>query len=316
MPFDSLRSFLDSLEEAGQLLRVNRQVSPEPDLGAAGRAVADLGDKAPALLFTAVHGYRDAQVALNVHGSWPNHALMLDLPPDTGPREQFFELHRRWKNFPVAAERRDATPPWQEVSITENINLFDLFPLFRLNTADGGPYIDKAAVVSRDPEAPDDFGRQNVGIYRLQVKGPAKLAVQAAPIHDLGGHMAAASRRGARTLPVAICLGNDPVLSLVAAMPLKSHQSEYEMAGALQEAPYPVATSPVHGLDVPWVRRRSSRPRSCSTNASTRDRSASSPDTAAADARCPLFASTPCTPGRSRSSSTSTWGCHGRRSTI
>jgi UbiD family decarboxylase len=252
MPFDTLRSFLIRLEEAGQLLRVHRLVYLEPDLGAAGRAVADLGERAPALLFTNIHGYRDAQVALNVHGSWSNHALMLDLPPGMGPREQFFELHRRWKNYPVTTERRTGTPPWRERTVTTNINLFDLFPFFRLNVTDGGPYIDKAAVVSRDPEAPDDFGRQNVGIYRLQVKGPDKLAVQAAPIHDLGRHMAAASRRGDRVLPVAICLANDPVLSLVASMPLKPHQSEYEMAGALQGRPYPVVTSPVHGLDVPW----------------------------------------------------------------
>ncbi|MDI8799862.1 UbiD family decarboxylase, partial [Salmonella enterica subsp. enterica serovar Montevideo] len=31
------------------------------------------------------------------------------------------------------------------------INLFDILPLFRLNDGDGGFYLDKACVVSRDP---------------------------------------------------------------------------------------------------------------------------------------------------------------------
>lgn len=34
--------------------------------------------------------------------------------------------------------------------------------------------------------------------------------------------------------------------------PLKYDQSEYEMAGALRESPYPIATAPLTGFDVPW----------------------------------------------------------------
>jgi len=36
------------------------------------------------------------------------------------------------------------------------------------------------------------------------------------------------------------------------ATPLKYDQSEYEMAGALRESPYPIATAPLTGFDVPW----------------------------------------------------------------
>jgi 3-polyprenyl-4-hydroxybenzoate decarboxylase len=35
--------------------------------------------------------HHDAQVALNVIGSWPNHAMMLGMPKDTPVKEQFFE---------------------------------------------------------------------------------------------------------------------------------------------------------------------------------------------------------------------------------
>jgi 4-hydroxybenzoate decarboxylase len=251
VPYDDLRQFLDRLEQEGQLLRVAAPVLPEPDLGAAGRAVSDLGEDAPALLFTDIHGFDGARVALNVHGSWPNHALMLELPRGMRPREQLDVLRERWKQFPVSVAERD-DPPWLAHRVTGDINLFTLLPVFRLNASDGGPYIDKGCVVSADPTAPDELGLQNVGIYRMQVKGPDKLAIQAAPIHDLGRHMSLARQRGDAHLPVVICVGNDPVLSFTASMPLAYDQSEYEMAGALRGAPYPIAWSPEHKLRVPW----------------------------------------------------------------
>ncbi len=253
MPFDSLRDFLGALDAHGQLLRVEREVVQEPDLGAAGRAInTAFGMTAPALLFDNIAGYDDARVAMNVHGSWINHALALDLDKDATIREQFNELKRRWNRFPVAVERRDG-PPWLEVKLEKrDINLFELFPVFRLNPSDGGCYIDKAAVVSRDPDDPDNFGKQNVGIYRMQVKGPTHLGLLTPIVHDLGKQIAAAANRGDTTLPIAIAVGNDPTISLLASTPLDYDQSEYEMAGALRNASCPIAAVPGTNLDVPW----------------------------------------------------------------
>ncbi|MEU0467713.1 non-oxidative hydroxyarylic acid decarboxylases subunit C [Amycolatopsis sp. NPDC006131] len=251
MPYDDFRSFLDTLDEHGQLLRIAEEVAPEPDLGAAANAAPRLGDKAPALYFDNVTGFTDARIALNVHGSWANHALAMGLPPQTGIKDQVAEFIRRWEDFPVPPERR-ANPPWAEnVLEGDDVDLFRVLPLFRLNDGDGGFYLDKAAVVSRDPADPDHFGKQNVGVYRMQVKGRAKLGLQPVPMHDIALHLAKAEENG-EDLPVAIALGNEPVISIVAATPMAYDQSEYEMAGALRGAPAPIATAPLTGLDVPW----------------------------------------------------------------
>jgi vanillate/4-hydroxybenzoate decarboxylase subunit C len=251
-PFDDLRSFLITLEDNDQLLRIEQPVKLEPDLGAAGRAVSNLdGNTAPALLFDNIDGFQEARVALNVHGSWANHALMLGLPGNTPLKEQFFELADRWQRYPVPVDRR-IEAPWQEITIAEGINLFELLPVFRLNPGDGGPFIDKAAVITRDSADPNNFGKQNVGVYRLQVKGPDHLGLQSSTPHDFGRHIAASdgSRIG---LPVAIAIGNDPVLTLAASTPLEYEQSEYEMAGAWRGGiPYPVVKAPYTDLDVPW----------------------------------------------------------------
>jgi len=251
MAYDDLRSFLNALEKEGQLLRISEEVSPEPDLAAAANAAGRIGEGAPALWFDNVSGFTDARIAMNVHGSWRNHAMALGLPKETSTREQVEEFARRWDDFPVTPVRREDAP-WKANSVSgEDVNLFDVLPLFRLNDGDGGFYLDKAAVVSRDPDAPEDFDKQNLGIYRIEVIGTDRLALQPVPMHDIAQHLRKAEELG-EDLPVAITLGNDPVVPIVAGMPMAYDQSEYEMAGALRGEPMPIATAPLTGFDVPW----------------------------------------------------------------
>ncbi|EPZ48151.1 non-oxidative hydroxyarylic acid decarboxylases subunit C [Alicyclobacillus acidoterrestris] len=250
MAYKDFRDFLDTLRKEGQLLTIEDEVMPEPDLGSAGRAINNVSDKSPALLFTNINGYQNASVAMNVIGSWPNHALMMGLPKNTPVKEQFFEFARRWDNFPVPVERMDSAP-FQEVEINQDVNLFDILPLFRLNQYDGGFYIDKACVISRDPSDPDNFDKQNVGIYRIQVKGRDTLGIQPVPQHDIAVHLRMAEERG-ENLPVALAIGCEPVITTMAAAPIGYDQSEYEMAGAIQGEPYKVFTLPGTNLDVPW----------------------------------------------------------------
>ncbi|WP_413325971.1 phenolic acid decarboxylase BsdC [Bacillus inaquosorum] len=250
MAYQDFREFLAALEKEGQLLTVNEEVKPEPDLGAAARAASNLGDKSPALLFNNIYGYHNAQIAMNVIGSWPNHAMMLGMPKDKPVKEQFFEFAKRYDQFPMPVKREE-TAPFHENEITEDINLFDILPLFRINQGDGGYYLDKACVISRDLEDPDNFGKQNVGIYRMQVKGKDRLGIQPVPQHDIAIHLRQAEERGIN-LPVTIALGCEPVITTAASTPLLYDQSEYEMAGAIQGEPYRIVKSKLSDLDVPW----------------------------------------------------------------
>jgi vanillate/4-hydroxybenzoate decarboxylase subunit C len=224
---------------------------PEPDIAAAANAAARLGDAAPALYFDNVKGFASARIAMNLHGSWANHALAFCMPKESSTKQQVEEFSRRWARFPVKPEWRDH-PPWAENAMDgAEVDIFKVLPLIRLNDGDGGFYIDKAAVVSKDPEDPEHPGKQNVGIYRIQVNGNCKLALLPAPVHDIASHLRKSDERG-EDLPVAIALGNDPVISIVASTPMEYDQSEYELAGALRGAPAPVAHSPLAGLPVPW----------------------------------------------------------------
>lgn len=44
MAFDDLRSFLQALDDQGQLLKISEEVNAEPDLAAAANATGRIGD--------------------------------------------------------------------------------------------------------------------------------------------------------------------------------------------------------------------------------------------------------------------------------
>ena len=285
MAYDDLRQFLKALDEQGQLVRITEEVMPEPDIAAAANAAPRLGDNAPALYFDNVKGFTDARIAMNVHGSWANHALALGLPKDTGVKAQVDEFVARWAKFPVQPVWRD-DPPWAHNTQTgDDVNIFEVLPLIRLNDGDGGFYIDKAAVVSKDPEDPENSGKQNVGIYRIEVKGKRKLALQPVPMHDIAQHLRKAEQVG-DDLPIAITLGNDPVISIVASTPMEYDQNEYELAGPARCAANQPRLRNHHctACRCPGVRRSSSKGSSRDASVRSKVPSANSPATPPADA--------------------------------
>ncbi|PTF10386.1 phenolic acid decarboxylase [Staphylococcus equorum] len=251
MAYKDLRGFLDLLESEKQLIRVKDEVMPEPDLSAIGRTAPDM-ENGPAVLVENIKGYH-TPVVLNVHGSWQNHALMLGLPKNTPTKEQFFALKEKWDQYPIKPKWIDAkNAPVKENIISEEdgINLFDVLPLFRINEFDAGYYLSKALIVSKDPNKPDSYEEQNAGTYRVQVKGKDKVGIQPLPFHDIAVHLQHAEEKN-EPLPIAICLGNDPVLSFMASTPIEYVQSEYDFAGALKGEPIELTKSEYGDLDIP-----------------------------------------------------------------
>lgn len=92
MAFDDLRSFLQALDDHGQLLKISEEVNAEPDLAAAANATGRIGDGAPALWFDNIRGFTDARVAMNTIGSWQNHAISLGLPPNAPVKSRLMSL--------------------------------------------------------------------------------------------------------------------------------------------------------------------------------------------------------------------------------
>ena len=94
--YKDLREFLSVLEQEGQMLRIHDQVLPEPDIAAAACALTEIGEDSPAIHFDNIAGFTDARVAMNVHGSWCNHALALGMDKDASMRDQVLAVVRRF----------------------------------------------------------------------------------------------------------------------------------------------------------------------------------------------------------------------------
>ncbi len=250
MGFNDLRSFLAQLEKEGQLVTFSEEILPEPGIRGVARGSGDIGPTAPAVIIDNVIGHKGKKIAVNVHGSWANHAVMMGMPKATSLKDQFHELCNRWDSYPGEL-KWVKNAPCQECTVEgDDLNLLELLPLYKVNENDAGFYLSKASVVSKDPEFPDDIDKENVGIYRMQVQDGNTLAMQGLPFHDIAVHLRKAEAKN-QPLPVAICLGVDPMLSFMASTPLAYDQSEYKMVSAINDSPYELTKTTDGYLDIP-----------------------------------------------------------------
>lgn len=250
MAFKDLRSFLAKLEEENQLVRYTDKILPTPGIGQISSAISKMGHNGPAVLFDNIAGYKGQRLVVGVHGSWANHALMLDMPKSSSIRDQFFDLSEKWDKYPGEVTFVDDAPCQEVVIEEDDINLYQDLPLYRINALDGGCYISKAAVVTREPYDPDNLDAVNVGTYRLQVQGKNTIGLQLHNFHDGGEHYAQAEKES-ENLPVCICLGNDPLLSFMASTPIAYDQSEYKYVAGMGGFTYELTRSTLAGLPIP-----------------------------------------------------------------
>lgn len=252
MGYYDLRTFLEELDRQGQLIRYTKEILPEPGIRNVARASGRMGEGSPAVLIENIKGYKGKTVVTNVHGSWPNHAIMLGMDKNATTREQFFEFASRLdgdcNNGQIEWFKGD--PPCQEIKITKDINLYEIMPIYRCNAYDGGLYLTKASVITKDPDDPDNFDKVNVSTNRVQFHGPDTMGIQLLPFHDGAVQFKAAERKG-KPLPVAICIGNDPLISLMASAPLKYDQSEYKFAAAIGQRPVILTKALTCDLPIP-----------------------------------------------------------------
>ena len=104
MAFKDYREWIAYLEGEGELLRFDKEISPEPDAGAIGRAICDM--EAPGAMLEKVSGF-DMPLAIGLHASWRRANAALGLPVDTHQREQVFSAD----DIDVKAKRAEKQTP-------------------------------------------------------------------------------------------------------------------------------------------------------------------------------------------------------------
>ena len=260
--FASMRAFVETLEGAGELVRVRRELDPRLEIAEVAARTMKLPGGGPALLFENPRGSR-FPLAINLFGSKRRMALAL------GVRE--IEEHARalaellggaaapgslWdklKMLPKLGRVAGALPkstsgpaPCQEiVELGDRVDLTQL-PILTCWPDDGGPFITLPIVITHDPET----GARNCGMYRMQLVDKKTTAMHW-QAHKTGmRHFHKYKERGQK-VPVAVVLGGDPALTYAATAPLPDGVDELLLAGFLRRRAVELVPCKTQPIEVP-----------------------------------------------------------------
>jgi 4-hydroxybenzoate decarboxylase subunit C len=236
--FPDLRAFLDRLRADGDLAVVDAPVDPRLEAAEIHRRVIAAGG--PALLFTSPRG-ADFPLVTNLFGTARRAELAFGerplrlvrrlveaaqtlLPPTPGKLWGARDL--AGAALAIGTRRRRRGGPVAEV-ITRDVRL-DRLPVLTTWPEDGGPFVTLPLVYT---EHPDGLGH-NLGMYRLQVHGPAVTGMHWQIGKGGGFHYAVAEERG-QALPATVFLGGPPALILAAIAPLPENVPELLLASLI-----------------------------------------------------------------------------------
>ncbi len=266
MTFDTLREFVDALDQAGELVRITHPVSVDRELAEIADRVMKQPEGGAALLFEHVvlfDGSRSAfPVGINLFGSMRRISMalgvarlddiatriagMMEMKVPEGLRGKLSLLPKLLEagRFPPRV-RRGGAPCQDVVHRGADVDIGTL-PLMKCWPEDGGAYITFPMVITRDPKR----GTRNVGMYRVMQTGRDTLAMHWQR-HKVGAaHWREMAERG-ETMPVCIALGADPPSMYAATAPLPPTVDEFLFAGFLRGKPVSLVRALTCDLEVP-----------------------------------------------------------------
>ena len=227
-----MRTWIEELEEAGELIRIAKPVDPLTQMGS-----LLYQSREKALFFENLpHGWRSlGQAPANIR-----HAAI-----SFGTSQEAM--------VPLIAERigRCIPPVMVEDGPVKEVKFkkgeFDLtqLPVHVAGQRDGGPVIGSGLVVTKDP----DTGRRNVSFHRLQIKGPNKSGILLYPRHTWKNYLKYQARN--EPMPVAIFIGHYPLYYAAAATTGPYGLDEFEIAGGYLGEPVRLVKCETVDLEVP-----------------------------------------------------------------
>ncbi len=217
----SMRGYLQALEEKGEIFRIEKEVDPATNLAAIEWKTYDAHGKGS--LFTSIKGHPGWRACSQVLADRRKWSLALDL----NEGELLTGMIGKLKGAIEPVIGASAGAPCKEiVKLGEAASLLDI-PVVTQSEDDGGPFIPAGMAIVKDP----DTGIRNMSIHRMQVfdshhAGFIMLPRQARRIYDK--YVA----RG-ENMPVAIAIGAHPAIVFGSAFTTKFGIDELAVAGGL-----------------------------------------------------------------------------------
>ena len=270
MAFSSMRDFAQALEAAGELVRISAPVCTDLEI----TALADREMKSPAggkaLLFEKPllpNGQLSAfPVLINALGSEKRMALALQVNHVDEVAHQIAfllkakpprSLGEAWTLLREGVDVIHARPahvrsgPCKDVIVRFDqpgapaLDLHSL-PILKCWPLDGGPFVTLPTVYTRDPQT----GDRNIGMYRLQVFDGTTTGMHW-QLHKVAARHGKHYYETGQRMPVAVCLGGDPVMPFCAMAPMPDGLDEILLAGFLRKKSVPLVKCETIDLEVP-----------------------------------------------------------------
>jgi 4-hydroxy-3-polyprenylbenzoate decarboxylase len=258
MPYSSLSSFVELLEQKNELIRINQLVSPFLEIAeitdrlskSDGKAILfeNTGTGFP-LLINSMGSEKRICLALGVKHLDDLGKEIMDLAGNMmQPRDSFLS---KLAILPALAgvaawmpRRISGRGKCQQV-IMESPDL-SAFPVLTCWPFDGGPFITLPIVHTVHPET----GQRNVGMYRMQVMGKDITGMHWHLHKNSASHFREYKRLGLR-MPVSVALGGDPAYTYSATAPLPENVDEYLLAGFIRKKRVEMVKCITSDLEVP-----------------------------------------------------------------
>jgi len=252
-----LREHLEALEERGELLAIEEEISE--DLMAAAMAAMSNRSGAQAIHFRKISGYPSSySIAANLLSGpghhyyyrrkmWVRMAIGLGIDPEINYEELMSTMIDRY-HHPVMPVKIRIGPCKEEIHLGDEVNLLE-FPFPILHREDGGRY-GMGVLIVKDL----DTDWQNWGMYRFMIIGKNRATADFLTEPSLSRDVRNIYRKYAsvgRPMPFAIAIGGPPAIVLAGAMRLPQGISEVEYAGGLNLDPINLVKAETSDILVP-----------------------------------------------------------------
>jgi 2,5-furandicarboxylate decarboxylase 1 len=244
MAIHDLRSYLQALEAAGQLVRVRKPVSLDYELADVAAALERQGGPAPLFENVDASGREAAVMSWPIFSSGVANQARAALALECGKAEVVEVMGRGLEAANAIAPVAVARAGWEaNVRTGDEVDVRTL-PIPLHASGDGGPFITGGVTISKDPVS----GRGNLSYNRMQVKGPREFGFN---LNEWRHVMQFLKNREQldQGLPVAIAIGLDPAISIAAGA--RYDGDELCIAGALRGQGVPVRRGLTVDVDIP-----------------------------------------------------------------
>ena len=222
--YNDLREFLEELKKRGDLMVIDKKVSPVHEICAFTRKASDMGG--PALLFTNVEGY-DMPVLSGLYGTRERVHLALGLGDDTKSVIKEYVAHEN-KFIPPVTVGDDEAPVHEVVLTGDAVDLYKL-PILTNFEKDLGPYITAGVQMANDPIT----GVRNSSMHRMLLLDKNHMTCFAPKGRHLGTIIERNEDNGKGT-EIATVIGGDPIIAIASQCRPALGTDEMGMAGGLR----------------------------------------------------------------------------------